>query len=584
MIMLSRRMASPSSMAVAAAVLVLFLSAATLSPVASAQGQDERSPCVRKAAKQIKDYASCVYNELDEYERKDEKKRTKMCGLYQQIGRNSVRPDAVEVEADEKSRGKPSKGKTGAGVKGDKRGGRNATMNAMETDGHRIRRLQKGRTRGRTRGSKGAAAANARACLQNFDEDSVDSIVQVCLDWNYKLMSCKKLAFATTKIKDDEESMPEEGESGWRCQKTSSCNSGLFCAVECFNGIGCPKFEQTIGNGYCQPCDECKQDDYIFEAGGPQEDPLTCRVCPRGPMLDRIFENDETLSELSPLANMIQPDEMGKYWYSGEEEITFFAFERPNKDCEDIIENCINDPVKWQPQCYDFLRFHTLSGAFSASEVVDILNSQSGELMEPALNFEELALKRDKDNIEVNREKIKQVDKGEPNAMVHIISEALCPLSASNSLWDILTSRTEFSEIGKLIQDMGKDTQKKLRDILTDKERIFTMFAPNNDAIESFLGSLKLDSGNLDIGISSVLKSHIVEGANVLSGNLRMQFTALPTLLEGEKVAARKTPNDQVAVKRGEQVTFVTTPDIIAVNGIIHMIEDVLIPTSILAI
>jgi len=51
------------------------------------------------------------------------------------------------------------------------------------------------------------------------------------------------------------------GGEGVECTTNEACQSGLFCASECFSGNGCPKNQMaTALAGYCQPCHECHGD------------------------------------------------------------------------------------------------------------------------------------------------------------------------------------------------------------------------------------------------------------------------------------------------------------------------------------
>ena len=61
------------------------------------------------------------------------------------------------------------------------------------------------------------------------------------------------------------------GSEGSVCTANSDCDSGLFCAVECFNGHNCPAGHTSP---YCQPCSEC-------DSSGPNsvESGFSCETC-----------------------------------------------------------------------------------------------------------------------------------------------------------------------------------------------------------------------------------------------------------------------------------------------------------------
>jgi len=48
--------------------------------------------------------------------------------------------------------------------------------------------------------------------------------------------------------------------SGCHCTLHNDCAKNLFCASECFDGVGCTTRE-GFGHAYCQTCEECRDDD-----------------------------------------------------------------------------------------------------------------------------------------------------------------------------------------------------------------------------------------------------------------------------------------------------------------------------------
>jgi hypothetical protein len=99
----------------------------------------------------------------------------------------------------------------------------------------------------------------------------------------------------------------------------------------------------------------------------------------------------------------------------------------------------------------------------------------------------------------------------------------------------------------------------------------FTVFAPTNDAFIKALGALKLTKAQLlDLPtLASVLKFHVVAGkitASQLSNGLEA------TTLEGSKLKFDLTNGVKV------NGATVTTADLIVDNGVIHVIDTVLLP------
>jgi transforming growth factor-beta-induced protein len=152
------------------------------------------------------------------------------------------------------------------------------------------------------------------------------------------------------------------------------------------------------------------------------------------------------------------------------------------------------------------------------------------------------------------------------------------PMSASaqdeGSIADIAVGNPDFSTLVAAL------TAADLVDTFASCEGgPFTVFAPTNDAFTAALGALGLEAGDV-LGntelLTSVLTYHVVEGA-VDSGTVVTLDSA--TTLQGEDIAIEVV--DGGVVLNGS--VNVTTVDVEACNGIIHIIDFVLVPPTILA-
>ena len=102
----------------------------------------------------------------------------------------------------------------------------------------------------------------------------------------------------------------------------------------------------------------------------------------------------------------------------------------------------------------------------------------------------------------------------------------------------------------------------------------FTVFAPSNAAFAKLpqqdLNRL-LDANNVD-DLVSILKYHVVSGAAVYSKDLKASQNV--KTLAGRKVLVQ-TSSDGVTVNRNSKVI---AADNAAINGVVHIIDTVLIP------
>jgi transforming growth factor-beta-induced protein len=125
------------------------------------------------------------------------------------------------------------------------------------------------------------------------------------------------------------------------------------------------------------------------------------------------------------------------------------------------------------------------------------------------------------------------------------------------------------------------DALTKFPDLVTllDSPGTITVFAPDNDAFVAFLaviGQTELDDIPESV-LRDVLEYHVITTAAVASSDLSDGQTA--ETASGEDVTV-EINGDGVFIS-GSQVT---TPDVLATNGIIHIMDDVMVPPSILPI
>ena len=101
----------------------------------------------------------------------------------------------------------------------------------------------------------------------------------------------------------------------------------------------------------------------------------------------------------------------------------------------------------------------------------------------------------------------------------------------------------------------------------------FTVFAPTNAAFQKLLDALDITAEELlaQPDLAKVLTYHVVSGT-VMSTDLTDGMEA--TTLNGEKVKFDLTGDPKV------NTSMITTVDLEATNGVIHVIDTVLVPTN----
>lgn len=132
----------------------------------------------------------------------------------------------------------------------------------------------------------------------------------------------------------------------------------------------------------------------------------------------------------------------------------------------------------------------------------------------------------------------------------------------AQNLMDVVGSRDQLSDFETLIEAAG------LADNLA-KDGPFTVFAPTNAALATFDAL----ATTADATVTDILLYHIVNGQ--YNSPALANFSTMPTLL-GEHMA--------ISVEGGEimlnDVVKITTTDVEAENGIIHIVDALLLPPA----
>jgi uncharacterized surface protein with fasciclin (FAS1) repeats len=200
------------------------------------------------------------------------------------------------------------------------------------------------------------------------------------------------------------------------------------------------------------------------------------------------------------------------------------------------------------------LTYHVVSGKVMAK---DVKTSSS-----PTLNGQQVDLKVE-GGVTVDGAKVSAADVVASNGVIHVIDSVILPSDK-----DIVTTAVEagsFKTLAMLLDKAG------LVDALKGKGP-FTVFAPTDEAFaklpkETLAMLLKPESKDK---LAAILKFHVVEG-RVFASTAAKGATA--KTLEGDSVTTQ-TSSGKVMV----QNATVVKADIDASNGVIHVIDTVMLP------
>jgi len=215
------------------------------------------------------------------------------------------------------------------------------------------------------------------------------------------------------------------------------------------------------------------------------------------------------------------------------------------------------------PSLTDILLYHVVSGEVLAEDVGQLESAET-------LLGESVGIRVEDGMVYINDAQVIIKDIVADNGVIHVIDTVLLPPAeeaeeASNSIVDIAVADGRFETLVTALQ--AADLAETLAG-----EGPFTVFAPTDDAFGA------LPEGTIpalieDIpALTDVLLYHVVSG-EVLAEDVGQLFGA--GTLQGQSVSIR-VQNEMVYINDAQ----VIITDIIADNGVIHVIDSVLLPPA----
>jgi transforming growth factor-beta-induced protein len=218
------------------------------------------------------------------------------------------------------------------------------------------------------------------------------------------------------------------------------------------------------------------------------------------------------------------------------------------------------------PQLKEVLLYHVVSGKVLSTDL-------SNGMTAPTLSGENIKVDLSS-GVKINSSSVTTADVMATNGVIHIIDSVLVPstfklnpepavpatvvdIALSNSDFSILVAALQKADLVGALQGEGP----------------FTVFAPTNAAFEKLLAALNISASDLlnQPDLAKVLLYHVVSG-KVMSTDLSNGLEA--ATLNGETVKFDLSSGVKV------NQSGVTAADIEAGNGVIHVIDTVLVPQN----
>ncbi len=214
-------------------------------------------------------------------------------------------------------------------------------------------------------------------------------------------------------------------------------------------------------------------------------------------------------------------------------------------------------------QLTDILLYHVVDGKVMAADV-------TGFSAAPTLLGKDLAVKVDMGSVYINESKVIITDIETSNGVIHVIDAVLLPpaeeAAPAGTIVDIAIADGRFTTLVAAVQAAG------LVETLSG-EGPFTVFAPTDDAFAALpagtLESLLLPENKQQL--TDILLYHVVSG-KVMAADV-VNLTAAPTVLGKDITITIKDGNVYL-----NDIVMVIITDIVASNGVIHVIDAVLLP------
>jgi transforming growth factor-beta-induced protein len=209
------------------------------------------------------------------------------------------------------------------------------------------------------------------------------------------------------------------------------------------------------------------------------------------------------------------------------------------------------------------LSYHVAEGSLKAADII-----AAGKVK--TIEGSDITVTSDGTNVFLNgNAKVLEANKMASNAVIHIIDTVLMPPAKTlPNIVEIAASDARFSTLVAAVTKAG------LVETLSSKGP-FTVFAPTNDAFAALLAKLGITAEQLlaSPDLASILTYHVVAGKVTAADVVKLNKA---TTVNGKDIMIEV--KDGSVILNGSIKVIIT--DIMASNGVIHVIDGVLLPPA----
>jgi uncharacterized surface protein with fasciclin (FAS1) repeats len=224
------------------------------------------------------------------------------------------------------------------------------------------------------------------------------------------------------------------------------------------------------------------------------------------------------------------------------------------------VENLLKPENK--AQLASILTYHVVSGRVAAADVVKLTTATT-------VNGQRVDILAKDGEVTIDgKAKVIKTDIACSNGVIHVIDSVIMPVQ--KDILQVAGEAGSFTILAKAIQAAG------LVDALKSKGP-FTVFAPTDQAFQ------KLPAGTIESllkpenkeKLASILKFHVISGATYADSVVKLHES--PKTLQGQTFEI-KVQDGKVTIGNSAAKAGVAATDIEASNGVIHVIDTVLMP------
>ena len=210
------------------------------------------------------------------------------------------------------------------------------------------------------------------------------------------------------------------------------------------------------------------------------------------------------------------------------------------------------------PQLTDILSHHVVQGSVMSSML-------SNNQVVTTLNGTDVTVTINTSGVFIDNAQVTVADVIADNGVVHVIDAVLLPPTPSNTIYDIVSNSTDHTTLKTAIDACGLDGY-------LSASGPFTLFAPTDAAFNLLPAGTVAALLNDIPQLTDILKHHVV--ADSVMSTMLSNNQVVTTLL-GTDITVTINANG-VFIDNAQ----VTVADIIADNGVVHVIDAVLLPPA----